>query len=142
MKSSEGYSLSSRLPAQRGRIRARDANFDRHWDGLAGIELSRVDPRARHFVVQRSLDESDQIIGIMLVLYLDDDLRIVQLLKFARDGEPEPWPAATNKGGERFKDFARLPIFPGMRLAIFLRRLAHDFFSAPSGFIRGGERCI
>ena len=40
------------------------------------------------------------MVGIMLVSYLNDELRIVQLLQHGRDREPEPWTAATDKSGE------------------------------------------
>ena len=40
------------------------------------------------------------MVGVMLVSYLNDKLRIVQLLQLWRDREPEPGAAASDKSRE------------------------------------------
>ena len=131
-----------RLLAQRGHVAAGDADFDRHRDGLARVELPHVDPRARDPLVQRLLQGAEQVVGVMLVVDLDDDLRVVELLQLGRDREPEARAAAPDEGGQGFQDLTRLTILTGVLLAVFLGHLAHHFLRTPRGFAGGRKRRV
>ena len=48
------------------------------------LQLPHVDPRARNARSQRTLQRPDQVRRIVLVVHLDDDLRVVQLLQLRR----------------------------------------------------------
>ena len=78
----------------------------------------------------------------MLVVDLDNDLRVVELLQLGRDREPETRAAAPDEGGQGFQDFTRLAIFFSVLLAIFFGHLAHHFLSVPRGFVGRRKRRV
>jgi hypothetical protein len=49
--------------------------------GLPGVELSHVDTRTRHPLVKRPLQRADQMVGVMLIVDLNNDLSVVKLLQ-------------------------------------------------------------
>src|SRR6185295_17669030 len=97
---------------------AGDANFDGHRDWLARIELPHIHACAGDPLVQRLLQRTDQVVGVMLVVDLDNDLRVVELLKLRRDREPESRAAAPDEGGQGFEDLTRLTILTSVLLAV------------------------
>src|SRR6185503_1793738 len=127
-----------RFLAQRVHVTAGDADFDWHRNRLARLELPHIHPRAGDPLVQRSLYWANQVVGVMLVIDLDNHLRVVELLQLGRDREPEPRATTSDEGGQGFQDFMRLAIFFSVLLTVFFCYLAHHFLGVPRRFVGRG----
>ena len=64
----------------------------------------------------------------MLVFDLNDQLRVVELLKLGRHGEPEARSAAADKCGHEIE-------YVAIRLTVFLRNLPDDHLGAAARFV-------
>src|SRR5262245_55243581 len=66
--------------------------------------------------------------SIVLVLHLNNDLRVVQLLQLRRKREPESWSTTADERGQRLQHLARFPVAIRMMMTILIDDLANDLF--------------
>jgi hypothetical protein len=119
--------LAGQLP-QRGNVLAGDAHRDRDPHSASGLELAHVERRARHSRAQRLLQRADQVLRVVLVLHLDQDLRVVGLLLLRRHRVPEAGPAAAHEGRDG--------------LELVAGQLADDSLRLHGRAVGGGERRV
>jgi hypothetical protein len=103
--------------------------------------LPNINPRARHSLVERALQLTDQVVRVVLIIYFNDDLRVVELLHFRRHRKPESRATATDEGGKRLKNFSRLTVF-SMFLPVFVSYFAYHLFGPTGGVVSGRQRRI
>ena len=120
---------------------AGDAEFDGIVDWIC-LELADVDASADDVFGERALEFADQFGRVVLVVDLDDDLRVVELLKLRRHREPEARSAAAFERRERVENLARAAVFVGMIFAIFFGGGFDDLLDLQGGFVGGEERDI
>src|SRR5262249_32007000 len=106
------------------------------------LELAYIDARARNRFGQLVLQDRNKVACIVFVIYLNDDLRIVELLEFRRNREPESWPAATDKCGQRLQNALLSAFFAMVFFAVFLDRMAYDCLDLRRSFDGCGQRSV